>query len=555
MTFDGFFMYHLNNELHTKLLHARITKIHQPSEHDLILSMRGYRENVKLYLTIHPNFSRYHLTQDKFLNPEIAPNFCMVLRKYLENAKLTHIQQLGLDRITTFSFQKQDEFGYLSNFHLTIELMGRHSNIFLVNPENNQIIDCMKYVSLSKNSYRTTRPNSQYMLPPYQHKLNLLTIDDMTLKEICARAPIEINKLSQYLQSNFQGLGKSTLYWIIDKIQQHHTLYDTLRLLTLEKTNGTIYQNDYLPIAFQGKPFNTLSELLDTFYEEQSKLARFSQMSGNLITQLTNSLNKNKLKLEKLQQDKEQSENSELFKIKGELLTTYAYVVKQGQTSVTLDNYYDHSKLTITLKPQLSAIENAQYYFKKYQKLKQSTLYITEQIQRTQDEINYLESVFVQIHMAQNEDLVAIKQELIETGYIKNKSLFKRKNKLPKLQPLKFIATDGTTILVGRNNLQNDYLTLKYANKNHLWLHAKDIPGAHVIIESDHPIDETIGQACHLAAYYSKFQLAANVPIDYVKVKHIKKPNGSKPGFVIYENQQTTYITPDIDLINQLRVN
>lgn len=554
MTFDGFFMSHLNNELKQKILNARIAKIHQPSQYDLIFSLRGYKEQFKLYLTIHPNFARYHLTKDKFLNPDIAPNFCMVLRKYLDGAKLINIQQLGLDRITTFIFQKQDEFGYISNFHLTIELMGRHSNIFLVNPETNLIIDCMKYVSLNKNSYRTTRPNSQYVLPPYQQKLNLFSIDQLQLQEICSRAPQSVFELQKYLQITFQGFGKSTINWIIERIDNSVSLYDALHFLQKEKTCGTIITNDFLPIRASGKSFESLNEMLDIFYEEQSKLTRFSQLSGNLIAQLTSLLQKNKLKLNKLHEDKEKSENNEIFKIKGELLTTYAYMITPNQKSVKLNNFYDNTPIEISLNPSLSIIENAQRYFKKYQKLKQSMTYIDEQIRLTEDEINYLESVFVQINMAQNEDLVAIKQELIATGYLKNKSVFKRKNKLPKLQPLKFQSSDGTTILVGRNNLQNDELSLKYANKNHLWLHAKNIPGAHVIIESSNPTDETIGQAANIAAYYSKFQLAANVPVDYVLVKYIKKPNGAKPGFVIYENQQTTYITPNIDLINSLRI-
>lgn len=552
MSFDGFFMHHMNEELKQTLLGGRINKIYQPSDYEIVFFMRANRQNHKLLFSIHPMQARYHVTDETFFNPEIAPNFCMVLRKYLEGAILTDIQQVGLDRITTFLFKKHDDLGDQYQYHLTIELMGRHSNIFLIQPHTNTILDCLKHVSSQKNSVRSLRPNQPYQLPPYQNKLNILTLSSQDILQLSAQLSAETSPLSQRLQ----GIGKVTLQWIQGKQADGFSLAESLQDLQKVEPTPMLIGRDFSALPFQeGIQYPSFSQLLDVFYVEKAKLERLQQLSGNLLAQLKQFVTKLERKLEKLDNDKIAAENCEEWRIKGELLTAYSFQIEKGTTHVTLPNFYDNdAPMEIALDPQKNATQNAQHFFRQYQKLKQSLQFIEEQTRLTKQELSYLESVLVQINLATTEDLVAIKEELIATGYLKDKQKMKRKNKPATLSPLHFKASDGTLILVGRNNLQNDQLTLKSSKKEHIWLHAKDIPGSHVVIQSDNPSDETIVEAAKIAAYYSKYQKAGNVPVDYVAIKHIKKPNGTKPGYVIYEQQKTVYVSPTDEHIQKHRL-
>lgn len=552
MSFDGFFMHHMNEELKQTLLSGRINKIYQPSDYEIVFLMRANRQNHKLLFSIHPMQARYHVTDETFFNPEVAPNFCMVLRKYLEGAILTDIQQVGLDRITSFIFKKHDDLGDQYTYHLTLELMGRHSNIFLVHPQTNTILDCLKHVSNQKNSVRSLRPNQPYQLPPYQHKLNIFTLSEQDITVLSEQLTSENTPVSQRLQ----GIGKVTLQWLLNKQSDGLSLSESLQALQKVAPTPLLIERDFTSLPFQeGIQHATLSQLLDVFYVEKAKLERLQQLSGNLLAQLKQFVTKLERKLEKLDNDKIAAQNCEEWRIKGEILTAYSFQIEKGATHVSLPNFYDNdAPIEIVLDPQKNATQNAQQLFKQYQKLKQSLQFIEEQTRLTKQELAYLESVLVQINLATTEDLLAIKEELITTGYLKDKQKMKRKNKPATLSPLQFKASDGTIILVGRNNLQNDQLTLKSSKKEHIWLHAKDIPGSHVVIQSDNPSDETIVEAAKIAAYYSKYQQAANVPVDYVAIKHIKKPNGSKPGYVIYEQQKTIYVSPTDEHIQKHRI-
>ncbi|MBF0779691.1 MULTISPECIES: NFACT family protein [unclassified Granulicatella] len=546
MSFDGFFTYHINNELSQTIVGGRVNKIYQPSDYEIVLTLRANRQNYKLLINTHPTQARYHLTEETFFNPEVAPNFCMLLRKYLEGATLKSIQQVGLDRITTFCFQNHDELGDNHAYHLTVELMGKHSNVFLIHPQSNVIIDCLKYIPTSKNSYRQIRANTYYQLPPYQNKVNIMALSHDDFKQLDSTIQMDT------IQHTLQGIGQSTLQWIKNTLTDtQKPLSQVLMLLKQAPTQATLLLKDDIPYDFlpifypQGKTIPTLSHLLDIYYANKAKLERVKQLSGNLIAQLNQLISKNQKKLNKLQHECEEAKHADIFKIKGELLTTFAFQLEKGATQATLPNYYDNdAPLQITLNPQLSANQNAQAYFKKYQKTKQSLHFLKEQIALCQQEILYLDSVLVQIHLSDTQNLVAIKDELIATGYLKDKQKMKRKSPVKKAEPLQFKSSDGTRILVGRNNMQNDYLTLKMAKKDDIWLHTKDIPGSHVIIQSSQPSDDTIKLAATIAAYYSKYQKASNVPVDYVAVRQIKKPNGAKPGFVIYDKQKTIYVTP-----------
>lgn len=539
MTFDGFYMYHMIKELQHVLINGRINKIHHPFSDELVFNIRNNRQNHKLLINISSQYSRLQLTNMVFTNPETPTNFCMVLRKHLDGAKITNIQQLGLDRVITITFENTNELGDSISYHLSIELMGKHSNVFLIDPQHNIILECIKHIPFYKNTYRTILPNAQYVLPPQQHKKNLLTLSVGDIKQIIDD--------TQTLGSQFQGISKQTEQAIFQYQKQHNlsleqAIYDYIHL----PTQPTINERQFSALAsFKGRTFETLSESLDIYFEQQVTYERQIQLTHSIRQKLTAIISRNKTKIERFLHALKDAENSEDWRIKGELLMANSHAINRGETEVTLDNFYDDYKpLTISLKPEKNAQQNAKDYFKKYQKIKQSVQYIRTQLNEAIQENDYLESVFIQLDSATNEIINEIKMELSEWGYIKQPTLQKSKKAI-KSKPLLFQSADGTKILVGRNNQQNDTLTLKQAKKEYIWLHAKDIPGSHVIIESASPSEDTLSLAANLAAYYSKFKLSSNVPIDYVAVKHVKKPSGSKPGFVIYDNQKTFYATPN----------
>ena len=329
---------------------------------------------------------------------------------------------------------------------------------------------------------------------------------------------------------------------------------------TLAKlSNGKSYFTVCPYFSFQNvenQLFETLSELLTAYYVHKVQEEKIQQLAGNLLQMLKSELKKNREKLVKFEEDLQKSEKAEQYRIKGELLNTCLYKIEKGQTEIQVENYYNNNELlTIQLSTWLTPSQNAQAYFKKYQKLRNSIEHIEKQQEVTHQEIQYLEQVLYQIEEADVQNLEIIREELVASGYLKRSTMKKGKQKVKPSKPYVFYANDGTRILVGRNNLQNDTLTLKQAKKEYLWLHAQNIPGSHVIVESASPSDETIGQAAMLAAYYSKYRHSATVPVDYVSVSKIRKPNGSKPGFVVYEGQQNTYITPDEAVIQQIREN
>lgn len=539
MTFDGFYTYHMIKELQQVLINGRINKIHHPFSDELVFTIRNNRQNYKLLINISSQYARVQLTHMIFTNPETPTNFCMVLRKHLEGAKIINIQQLGLDRVITITLENTNELGDSISYHLSIELMGKHSNVFLIDPQHNIILECIKHIPFYKNTYRTILPNAQYVLPPQQHKKSPLTLSVNDIKQFIDD--------TQTLGSQFQGISKQTEQAIFAYQNQHNlsleqAIYDYVHL----PTQPTINERQFSAVAsFEGQIFETLSESLDVYFEQQVTYERQIQLTHSIRQKLTAIISRNKTKIERFLHDLKDAENSEDWRIKGDLLMANSHALSRGETEVTLDNFYDDNKpLTINLKTEKNAQQNAKDYFKKYQKIKQSVQYIRTQLNEAIQENDYLENVLVQLDSATPDIINEIKMELSEWGYIKQTTLPKAKKAI-KSKPLLFQSADGTKILVGRNNQQNDTLTLKQAKKEYIWLHAKDIPGSHVIIESASPSEDTLSLAANLAAYYSKFKLSSNVPVDYVAVKHVKKPSGAKPGFVIYDNQKTYYATPN----------
>ncbi len=565
MSFDGVFTHAMINELRETLLSGRISKIHQPYENEVVLVIRSRGKNQRLLLSAHPSYARIQITQIDYQNPDTPPNFVMMLRKHLDGAILESIEQIENDRVIHFHFTKRDELGDLQNIILIVELMGRHSTIILVNKESGKILDAIKHIGSSQNTYRSLLPGVDYIAPPEQNQLNPFSQE----KEKVFHRLSQMDLTPKGIQQQFQGIGFDTAQELVARLterpnekmlvwQEFFTAIDTQHSPSLYEVAEKEY---FTPINYrffdsntqQKKMYPTLSALLDAFYQEKAEKDRAKQQGGELIRKIENELKRNRNKLKKREQTLKDSENAEDYRRDGELLTTFMAQVPRGANEVTLPNYYEEDRpITIKLDPALTPNQNAQKYFHRYQKLKNAVKLIGKQIEEAKNEIDYLESVLSQLEIAGPMDIEVIKEELTAEGYLKKKSSKKQKRKKPS-QPDQYLSTDGTLILVGKNNLQNDQLSLKTAKKTDYWLHAKNIPGSHVIIKSDQPSDETITEAAELAAYFSKYRHSAQVPVDLVQVKHLRKPNGAKPGYVIYENQKTIIVTPEEEKINKMK--
>ncbi|HCE18986.1 MAG TPA: hypothetical protein DEQ57_01795 [Enterococcus sp.] len=565
MSFDGVFTHAMINELRETLLSGRISKIHQPYENEVVLVIRSRGKNQRLLLSAHPSYARIQITQIDYQNPDTPPNFVMMLRKHLDGAILESIEQIENDRVIHFHFTKRDELGDLQNIILIVELMGRHSTIILVNKESGKILDAIKHIGSSQNTYRSLLPGVDYIAPPEQNHLNPFSQE----KEKVFHRLSQMDLTPKGIQQQFQGIGFDTAQELVARLterpnekmlvwQEFFTAIDTQLSPSLYEVAEKEY---FTPINYrffdsntqQKKMYPTLSALLDAFYQEKAEKDRAKQQGGELIRKIENELKRNRNKLKKREQTLKDSENAEDYRRDGELLTTFMAQVPRGANEVTLPNYYEEDRpITIKLDPALTPNQNAQKYFHRYQKLKNAVKLIGKQIEEAKNEIDYLESVLSQLEIAGPMDIEVIKVELTAEGYLKKKSSKKQKRKKPS-QPDQYLSTDGTLILVGKNNLQNDQLSLKTAKKTDYWLHAKNIPGSHVIIKSDQPSDETITEAAELAAYFSKYRHSAQVPVDLVQVKHLRKPNGAKPGYVIYENQKTIIVTPEEEKINKMK--
>ncbi|WP_034550118.1 NFACT RNA binding domain-containing protein [Carnobacterium funditum] len=568
MSFDGVFTHAMVDELKIGLKNGRVSKVQQPYKNEIVLVMRANGKNHKLLLSAHPSYARIQLTDIPYENPSAPPNFCMVMRKHLEGAILEDIQQVGNDRMIHFTFKSRDELGDIQNVMLIVELMGRHSNLFLVEQDTNRIIDTIKHVPVSQNTFRTMMPGSTYVNPPYQDKAD--PFETGKTKAIQDVENEEELSLQQLIQKEYQGIGSETAKELayrsdgqLEKFQETmDSFVETIRIRKLTPTLTTMNKKifftpiPYVSLDGETETYPTLSILLDQYYQVKAEKDRVQQQASDLIHIVQVELQRNIKKMKKLKKTMQETELANDYRLRGEILTAYLHELHKGQKEVTLPNFYDDDQpLTIHLNPRSTPSQNAQKFFSKYQKLKNAIIFVTEQIQLTNEEIDYLDSVSTQLELATPKDVAEIKEELVQQGYLRKK--YKKNKKKQKKQkassPDKYISSDGDTILVGKNNLQNDLLTMKTARKSDIWLHAKNIPGSHVIIQNNSPSEQTISEAANIAAYFSKSQLSASVPVDVVEVKKIKKPNGAKPGFVIYEGQQTVFVTPDKDLVKDLK--
>ncbi|QKL21517.1 fibronectin/fibrinogen-binding protein [Bacillus altitudinis] len=568
MSFDGIFTYGMTNELQETLTGGRISKIHQPYKHELIFHIRSKGKNHKLLLSAHPSYARVQLTEHHDDNPSEPPMFCMLLRKHLEGGFIERFEQIGLDRVIVLHVRSRNEIGDEQTRKLYIEIMGRHSNLILVEDETEQIIDGLKHLSPSVNSYRTVLPGHQYLLPPAQQKLNPF---DVTKEDILKHLRFQEGKIANQIVDTFSGVSPlfakeavhraglanqetipSTLLEMFQLIQAHSFTPQ----LTRKDGKEYFYLLELQHVHGDMKTFDSLSELLDRFYFGKAERDRVKQQAADLERFVVNEKKKNENKLKKLTRTLEESQNAHKYQLYGELLTANIYAIKKGDKEATVINYYDEEggEITIPLKTNKTPSENAQAYFTKYQKAKNAVEAVNEQIERTHEEIVYFDELIQQLSSASPKDLEEIREELVEGKYLRPKQKRNAKKKKPSAIQLEaYESSQGVPILVGKNNKQNEYLTTKAAARDDIWLHTKDIPGSHVVIRHQAPDEQTLLEAAQIAAYFSKAKESSSVPVDYTKIRHVKKPNGAKPGFVTYDQQQTLFVTPDEDVVLKLR--
>ncbi|CAI2593721.1 Rqc2 RqcH [Apilactobacillus kunkeei] len=569
MSFDGSFTHAMTGELNQLVSGGRVSKINQPYDNEIVLTVRSNHENYPILISANPNYARVQVSRIPYVNPHTPTTFTMTLRKHLSGSVLKKVSQIDNDRVMIFHFTTRNEIGDLKEMRLVVEIMARHSNIILVDTQDDmRIIDAIKRIGADKNRYRTILPGDTYITPPNQDMVNPFdeNVDYQQIKNLTQEFPNQ-EVLSAELRKRIQGLGKDTSLYLAQAMHEDGTVKDKFDKFFDHFNNpiptmiehGKSNSFNVYPFEDNNIQYDTLSELLDNYYETKARLDRVREQGGQLIKVARSELKKNKNKKKKLEKTLNNTKYADEYRIKGEILTTYLYKIQKGMTKISLPNFYDNgNEIDISISNQLTPSENAQKYFKRYQKEKNAVSFVTEQLKKTNDEIDYFENILSQIEIANPSDLDDIKVELKNEGYLKhhNNRNTKNKNKNTKIsKPEEFITDKGIHILVGKNNLQNDKLTMKDADKRDTWLHTQKIHGSHVIIKDFNPDDDTIETAAMLAAYFSKARDSATVPVDYVQVKKIRKPNGSKPGFVIYEGQKTIFVTPSKEFVDQLREN
>ena len=570
-------------ELKPSVVGAKVDKIYQPTRDEIVLSMRGREGNAKLLLTANPAHPRIQLTQTFRDNPATPPMFCMLLRKHLSGGRILSITQPPMERVVDIELETLDELGDRASRHLILEAMGRRANLILSGPDG-RIIDCLRRVDVEMNQERQVLPGMFYHLPPVQQKTNLLTMSQDDLLNLIKQAPEE-HKIADFLLEHFAGLSPlvcrefafaltndtdGRLFQTEASALMERILFWKEMIQAGEFTPYVLLQDGrpkdftYCPIrqygdsmAIQKEP--SFSVLLDHFYAEREKNERIHQRGANLIKSVTNLRNRAARKLENQKKELAQAEDREILRIRGELITANLYAMKKGMKELVCANYYDpdggtvHIPLDSLLTPQ----QNAAAYFKRYAKAKTAEKVLTEQISKGKLDLDYLESVLTCIRCSEEErDLIEIRQELEDNGYLRPQKAVKKGMKRVKSKPMEFCSSTGMRISVGRNNVQNDQLTTKMAFKSDIWLHTQGIHGAHVILwtEGKEPDVTSLKEAAMLAAWFSQGKEGQNIPVDYTPVRYVKKPSGAKPGMVIYTTYSAAYVTPDGELAEKLRI-
>lgn len=585
MAFDGVVIANIVSELNQKLTGGRITKIGQPEKDELVLTIKNY-DSYRLFLSAGASLPLIYLTEQVKQNPMSAPNFCMLLRKHLNSARIISIRQPGLERIILFEIEHLDELGDLSKKYLIVEIMGKHSNIIFCNNEF-QIIDSIKHVSGFVSSVREVLPGRKWFIPKADEKKNPLTstyeefastvmkaplpavkalytsytgLSPLLANELCCRASIDAEQSAASLGETEGQHLFGCLHRLMEEIQEQNfspnIIYRGKEPVEFSSVPLTCYSGDPKLTAL---PFTSVSSLLEQFYAVKNNVTRIRQKSFELRRVVNNVLERDSKKYDLQLKQLKDTGKREKYKIYGELLTTYGYNVEPGAKELKAVNYYDGNEITIPLDPTLSAMENAKKYFEKYSKLKRTYEALSKLTLETKAELEHLDSIRTALDIAiKEEDLTEVKEELIEYGYIKRHLKTQRPGKKPEKKgkitsrPLHYLSSDGYHMYVGKNNYQNDELTFHFANGSDWWFHAKGIPGSHVIVKAQGETlpDRVFEEAGALAAYYSKNRDSEKVEIDYLERKNVKKPNGSKPGFVVYYTNYSLVAEPDISALS-----
>ena len=577
MAFDGITIANIVHELNRNLLDGRINKIAQPETDELLLTIKTPGGQRRLSISASASLPLIYLTEGNKPSPMTAPNFCMLLRKHINNGRITKIWQPKLERIIHFEIEHLDELGDLCKKELIVEIMGKHSNIIFCN-EDGTIIDSIKHVSSQMSSVREVLPGRTYFIPDTMEKSDPLSVSFAEFQRVLTEKPMPLAKA---VYTSFTGISPVVAEEIcylsgIDSALTPRELSEDLlthlyRQFTLyfeEVTAGhfspAIYYHGAEPKEFSALPlthfsqyirkeYDSISRLLEDYYAEKNTLTRIRQKSVDLRRVVQTALERNRKKYDLQVKQLRDTENREKFKVYGELIHTYGYNLEPGAKKLEALNYYTNEMITIPLDSTKTPQENALKYFEKYNKQKRTFEALTSLIEETRDDISYLESVSNALDIALSEDdLTQIKEELIESGYIRRK-FTKKKVKITS-KPFHYLSSDGYHIYVGKNNLQNEELTFHFASGNDWWFHAKGIPGSHVIVKTngEELPDRTFEEAGKLAAYYSKNRGSEKIEIDYIEKKHVKKPKGGKPGFVVYYTNYSLMIDSDISQIKQL---
>ncbi|WP_138751694.1 Rqc2 family fibronectin-binding protein [Paenibacillus sinopodophylli] len=575
MALDGIVTHAITQDLQ-RCVGARIHKIHQPTNHELVLTIRGAGQG-KLLLSANPTYPRVHWTTGTYVNPMEAPMFCMLLRKHCEGGMIESIKQVGRERIILIEVKHRDELGDLSNKTIVVEIMGRHSNIILMDPASGMIHDGIHHVTPAISSHRIVLPGSTYTPPPEQGKIDPLVIDTKqafldVLSDTDVGAPLYkrmVDKLSGFSpllakeivhraaveDSSPQALSAvwSSYSTFIQQVKDNQF---TPTIKTNPDTGKSFFSiTELTHIEGEAVLFPDISACLEGFYGNKAERDTVKQRAADLIRFVQNEKAKNVTKIKKLEDTLVEAKDAEKYRVLGELLTAYMHQIQRGDTFATLINFYDEEQATvrIELDPQLTPSDNAQRYFRRYTKHKNSLSIVAEQMDIARTEIQYFESLLQQVDNASLGDIGEIRDELVEQGYMKERGRRgSKKKKVLKPTLLCYTSSEGAAIFVGKNNTQNEYLTNRLASSSDTWLHTKDIPGSHVVIRGSDFGNATLEEAAMLSAHYSQARASSSIPVDYTTIRHVRKPNGAKPGFVIYDNQKTLFVTPDEQRIKSL---
>lgn len=569
MAFDGITISAIVAELNNTLINGRIFKIAQPEKDELILTIKNNKEQFRLQISAGASLPLIYLTTTNKTSPLTAPSFCMLLRKHINNGRIVRIFQPGLERVINFEIEHLNEMGDLCQKTLIVELMGKHSNIIFCD-DNNTIIDSIKHINLLTSSVREVLPGREYFIPMTEEKLNPLSLSFENFKEKISGKALPVSKAVYTSLTGISPVVSEDILNLadIDSSKPSNSLTDTeyIHLFNIFTNyisdvkegnfNPVIYYSNDIPVEFSALPlsvfdsskavhYDSISNVLEKYYAEKDIITRMRKRSTDLRQVVNNALSKSVKKYDLQRKQLNDTQKRDKYKVYGELLTAYGYSCPEGSKELVCTNYYDNSEITIPLDPEISALDNAKKYFDKYSKLKRTYEALSKIIIETQNEISHLESISTALDIALDEnDLKAIKEELVQFGYIRRKSSDKKSKLINK--PIHIVLSDEYEIYIGKNNFQNEEVTFKIAQGNDWWFHTKTIPGSHVIVKSktDELPDEIFEIAGGVAAYFSKARNQNKVEIDYTQKKNLKRVNGAAPGFVIYHTNYSMLCSP-----------